>query len=145
MIHVSGYMLTITNILNLTKITIMHDEHEILAWFAIHLIKHSLKSVLGYSRLKMPSLHTGCQSLLPGNPDSKIVSKCGNPNDFCKSYLEIMDIVTKTWNLVTLYQTYLDMWSKNFLEFQSLKLLWKSVIPTSSMGGGHFLSGRAHC
>ncbi len=64
----------------------------------------------------MPSRHSGCQSLLqnlPGNPDSKIVSKCGNPGDFSKIYLEIVEIVTKTWNLVTLYQKY-DLKLSNF-------------------------------
>ncbi len=43
---------------------------------------------MGYSKLKMPSPHRGYQSLflnLPGNPDSKIVSKCENPHNFCKN------------------------------------------------------------
>ena len=47
----------------------------------------------------MPSpIEEGCQSLLqnlPGNQDSDIVSKCRNPDDFCKFYLEIMETVRK--------------------------------------------------
>ncbi len=54
------------------------------------------------------------------NPDSKIVSKCANPDDFCQIYLEIMEIVTKTWNLVKLYQKYLEMWTKTD------KIVWNS-------------------
>ena len=50
--------------------------------------------------------------------------------------MEIMESVTKTWNLVKLYQKYLEIRSKNcgqnFLEFQSLKLLRKSGILTFS-------------
>ncbi len=68
----------------------------------------------------MPSPRRGCQSLLqnlPGNPDIKIVSKCGNPDNFCNIYLEIMEVVTTTWNLVILYQKYLEMWSKIVKKF----------------------------
>ena len=43
---------------------------------------------------------------LPGNPDSKIVST-GNPDNFCKIYCEIMEVVT--WST---FIKYLEMWSK---------------------------------
>ncbi len=62
--------------------------------------------------------HRGCQkSLQNGNPDCKILSMCGNPDDFCKIYLEVVEIVTKTWNLVKFYQKYLEMWSKTVTMF----------------------------
>ena len=96
------------------------------------------------------ALHRGRQSLLQnfsGNPDSKIVSKSGNPDAFCKMYLEIMEIVTQTW---------IGIWSnfiKNILKC-SLKLLKFSGIPglentkkvwNSNLlyGGRTLLSGRA--
>ncbi len=84
---------------------------------------HKWMLALGYSRLKVPSPHRGCQSLLqnlPGNPDSKIVSKCGNWDHFCKIYLEIREIVIKFWNLVRFYQKYMEMWSK------TVKIFWNS-------------------
>ena len=75
-----------------------------------------------------------------------MLSMCGNPAaKFCQSveiqtiYLEIMEIMTKSWNLVKIYQKYRNVIhvqnGQNFLEFQSLKLPKKSGIPTSSMGG----------
>ena len=76
---------------------------------------------------------------LPGNPDSKIVSKCGNPDNFCKIFLEIMKIVTKPWNLLKLYQKYLEMWSKTFSGIQILETTGKCEILTSSWGRALFI------
>ncbi len=68
---------------------------------------------LGYARIKIPPPpHRGCQNLLQNVPGNPLLQNVVN--------LEIMEIVTKTWNLVKLYQKYLEMWSK------TVKIFWNS-------------------
>ncbi len=96
-----------------------------------------------------PPPHRGCQNLLqnlPGNPDCKILSMCGNPDDFWKT-------IWKSW---ILWQK-LGIWSNFIKKIWKCGLKWSkfsgiSVLETTKKvwnsdllyGGGHFLSGRAH-
>ncbi len=73
---------------------------------------------------------------LSGNPDCKVLSMCGNPDDFVKSFWKSCKLWQKLGIWTNFIKNNIEMWSKTvfFLEFKSLKLPRKSGIPTSSMG-----------
>ncbi len=96
---------------------------------------------------KCPPPHRGCQNLLqnlPGNPDCKIVSKCGNPDDFCKIYLEIMEFVTKIWVWLNFIKN-IWKWCLKLTKFSGIPetttKAWNSDL---LYGGRHLLSESTH-